>query len=117
MGFCKANRAELMKKAIVMEKDERVCLNGATQFYCPKFKLKDVSDETNAKANELDKELQEYLTAYFARTGTSNTTEAEPEKAPIAQQSGDSMVNFEPKDNTKTEQPHSFSVHDDDLPF
>lgn len=117
MGFEKANKAEIMKKAIVMEKDERVCLNGATQFYCPKFKLKDVSDETNEKANKLDEELQEYLKAYFARTGTSNATEAESEKVPIAPQSGDDMVNFEPKDKTKTEQPHSFSVHDDDLPF
>lgn len=61
MGFCKANKADLMKKAIVMELDNRICVKGATQFYCPKFSFKEISETANEAANELDRELQEYL--------------------------------------------------------
>lgn len=39
---------------------------GATKYFIPDFQTKsDVSEETNAKANELDKQLQKYLNDYL----------------------------------------------------
>jgi len=76
LGFCK-NNADLYKKAIVMERDERVCVNGATKFYCPKFKSIDVSPATNDKAIELDKELQEYFSVALKHTPETTTSERE----------------------------------------
>lgn len=115
IGFTKANKANIMKGAIVMEKDERVCVNGATKFFCPKFKIKEISDETNKKAFDLDVELQGYLETYLKSPKPSD--EAEKTSSDIETKSGDDMVNFEPKDKTKTEQPHIIGENEDDLPF
>lgn len=113
IGFSNAHKNDLMKKAIVMDKDERECVNGATTFYCPKFSIKDVSEATNARANELDGELQEYLTSYFARTGTAGVAA----EAPHTETHQEDVVNYEPKDRTKTEQPHIADPEDLDMPF
>jgi hypothetical protein len=40
---------------------------GATKFFSPVFELSKVSDETNAAAEELDKQLQDYLRVYLNR--------------------------------------------------
>ena len=41
---------------------------GTIVYRTPKFSLKDISPETNAQALELDKQLQDYLAGYFAKT-------------------------------------------------
>jgi len=44
--------------------------NGTVTYYAPVFEADpNVSDEVNQQAVELDKHLQEYLTAYFANSG------------------------------------------------
>lgn len=63
--FTKNFKADLYKKAIVVNKDERVCTQGATKFFCPKFTLKDVSEETDKAAIQLNNELQAYLETYL----------------------------------------------------
>jgi hypothetical protein len=43
---------------------------GATKYFEPVYEVMPVSEATNKVASELDAELQEYLTAYFAKTAT-----------------------------------------------
>lgn len=67
MEFGKKNRGELYKKAIRCKGfDEGK--KGKIVFRTPIFSLADVSPETDAKAIECDKTLQEFLTSYFTRT-------------------------------------------------
>jgi len=63
--FSKNYKADMYSKAIVITKDERVCTQGATKFFCPKFDVKDVSEETDKAAIELNKKLQLYLETYL----------------------------------------------------
>lgn len=62
---------------------------GKTIYQTPVFKSIEIKPETDEKAKELDKELQEYLTAYFARSGkvesevVAETGEYKPELPPI----------------------------------
>lgn len=67
MEFCKANRAALYKKAIAITGavDGQ---KGSVRFKTPTFKAVEISAESDAKALELDKELQEYLASYLKRT-------------------------------------------------
>jgi hypothetical protein len=46
---------------------------GATKYFEPVYELMPISEDSNKVASELDTELQEYLTAYFAKTGTNQT--------------------------------------------
>jgi hypothetical protein len=69
LSFTKSHAADIYKKAIVIEgKDDRVCTQGAVKFYVPKFKLIDVSAETDKEAIELTNELKAYMTEYFKKT-------------------------------------------------
>jgi hypothetical protein len=63
--FTKNYKADMYSKAIVITKEERICTQGATKFYCPKFGVNVVSEETDKAAIELNKELQEYLETYL----------------------------------------------------
>jgi hypothetical protein len=65
IDFTKNFKADIYKKAIVVTKEERVCTQGATKFFCPKFSVKDVSAETDKAAVELNNELQAYLETYL----------------------------------------------------
>ena len=50
---------------------------GATTYYEPVFEFSaNVSEETESVAIELDKQLQEYLTAYFAQQGIDEVEQA-----------------------------------------
>lgn len=54
---------------------------GATKYFIPVFKLNPkISEATEARAIELDKELQEYLTAYFNRNKTEQQESVKPEE-------------------------------------
>ena len=67
MEFRKASRNDIYAKAITINgyADGK---KGSVKYRTPKFALSPISDASNAKAIELDKELQAYLSAYFART-------------------------------------------------
>ena len=77
LDFSKKYATEILAKAVVLEgKDERVCTNGNTKFYAPKFKIKDITPETDAEAIALTQVLKEYMTAYFAKTQSEIVAEA-----------------------------------------
>jgi hypothetical protein len=67
MEFCKANRAALFKKAIAIT-GSADGQKGSVRFKTPLFKTVEISSDSDAKALELDKELQDYLTGYLKRT-------------------------------------------------
>lgn len=61
--FTKANN--VLNIAVVIE-DATPAKNGTTDYFIPVFGARAVTPETNAKANELDSELQEYLGQYLS---------------------------------------------------
>jgi len=69
--FCKGNK--IMEGAIAVESatDE---VNGATKYKKPVFKKISTTPESEAKANELDVELQSYLVKYFKKTRTNTNS-------------------------------------------
>lgn len=65
INLCKGKN--IYKYAITIASADKA-KKGATEYYVPVFKLNPkISEEAEAKAIELDKELQEYLKAYFSR--------------------------------------------------
>lgn len=70
--FCKDNK--VMEVGVVV-KSHKEGKKGKTVFQSPVYEVLTVSDETNALAVELDKELQEYLKQYFNLKNTSSETE------------------------------------------
>jgi hypothetical protein len=67
MNFAKEHRSKLLDGAVKIEgADEGK--KGKITFYTPRFSLIPASEEGNQQAVELDKQLQEYLKAYFSRT-------------------------------------------------
>lgn len=123
LDFAQSNRAGIYTKAIRVTRDERICTKGKVSFYAPKFELIETSEETDKKAIELDKELQEYLAHYFQRNATALQQSSAP--APQGQESvvkadvnwpepsGRSQARVEPEIN---ETPWD-SNPVDDLPF
>lgn len=67
MEFAKQHRADLYKKA-VRSKGFTEGQKGKITFRTPIFSLTDVTPETDAKAIECDRVLQEFLKSYFSRT-------------------------------------------------
>jgi len=134
MAFSKSNQADIYTKAIVLEgRDERICTNGATKFYCPKFKLNEVDPETDKQAIALTQTLKQYMTEYFKKsaTQTDTHTESEEELAQRVEQANTSVyatieepkmsnheaIMGEPKVNTPEPQKEDMSNLVDDLPF
>lgn len=81
MEFSKQHRADLYKKAIRC-KGFVEGKKGKITFRTPVFHLADVSPETDAKAIECDKVLQEFLKGYFSRTRTEQAAQT-PVHAPV----------------------------------
>ena len=76
LAFTKTYASELMTKAVTIEgKDERACTNGNVTFYVPKFKLVDISPETDKEAIALTKTLKAYMTEYFKKAAEENHVE------------------------------------------
>jgi hypothetical protein len=73
--FCKANKS-WQSGAIVFEGKSELKKKGATKYYEPIFSLADATPEEDAKAIELDKELQDYFKGY-KEGKTTPTPEAE----------------------------------------
>lgn len=79
LQFAKANAATIMSKAVVIEgKDERICTQGSVKFYVPKFKLIEVSPETDKEAIALTHILKAYMTEYFKKSATEESHTEEP---------------------------------------
>lgn len=84
MEFGKKNRADIYKKAVRCKGYEEG-KKGKITFRTPIFHLAEVTPETDAKAIDCDRVLQEFLKSYFARTKVEQTavvaaptTHAEP---------------------------------------
>lgn len=81
MDFEKDNRGELYKQAIQFKGHEQK-KKGKIDFCVPKFALKEISEDTNKQAVEIDKRLQDFLASYFQKTRseqTSKPSDHEPE--------------------------------------
>ena len=92
---------------------------GATKYFEPVYEVMPVSEATNKVASELDVELQEYLTAYFAKTGT-----AQPDYTDVVDENQDNGLNakkttpksdYQLSDTLRDEIANSYD--EDDLPF
>lgn len=79
--FSKKNRGELYKKAIRTKGFEEG-KKGNIVYRTPIFSLADVSPETDAKALDCDRVLQEFLKGYFARPRTEQAAQASAEASP-----------------------------------
>lgn len=82
----KANLKALSTEAICIA-EMKAGKKGSVNFQTPVFSTKPVSQETNDQAMELDKGLQAYLKAYFARTKTAQAEAVTP--PPPAVDNGD----------------------------
>jgi hypothetical protein len=113
LEFAKGKQNDLTSKAVVMDKDERICSKGATKFYSPKFKFTEIKESTNAQAIELDKQLQEYLGQYL-----SKKVEAKQEEE-VFQGNTPAQVIEIYEQTTGILEPKTLSsdTEDDDLPF
>lgn len=74
---------------------------GNTNYFEPVFTPKEITPETNEKAIELDKILQEYLTAYFKRG------KAQPPADVVTEKQKEDIGNMQPE--------HGRSNHVDDI--
>jgi hypothetical protein len=68
MMFLKKNRLAISKGAVEISLEERECTKGATKYRIPKFKIIALDPKTNESAMTLDRQLQEYITAYLSKT-------------------------------------------------
>jgi len=120
--FTKNYKADMYKKAIAITKEERICTQGATKFYCPKFDVKEVSEETDKAAIELNKELQAYLENYL-KVEAKPVVEVAAETAPQASkeeqfEKNSSETPFVKPPETIAVPEAGISIQDDgDLPF
>jgi hypothetical protein len=83
MEFRKAHRKDIIEKAVRI-KGFTEGKKGKIVFRTPKFTIVDTTEDTNAQAVALDKELQEYLNGYFSKTTVARTdaTEMHGEQLP-----------------------------------
>jgi len=68
MTFFSSRKSEISKGAVEISLEERECTKGATKYRIPKFKIIALDPKTNESAMTLDRQLQEYLTAYLSKT-------------------------------------------------
>jgi hypothetical protein len=73
MDFHKANRSTIYKKAVIIDGYSEG-KKGKVIYRIPKFELTEITAESNEAATQVDKELQEYLKAYFKRTRVEQAT-------------------------------------------
>jgi len=91
--FCKDNN---VNEIAVSVKDTVEKKKGKTTYYEPVYTAVKVSEKANAEAIELDKTLQEYLTAYFSKNASATPTE-------VIDENQDNGLNSKPKVTPKSE--------------
>jgi hypothetical protein len=96
---------------------------GATSYFAPKFKINpEIKPETEERCIALDKELQEYLKAYFNRSRTEQQ-ENLPPSAVITDRQRQDIASFKPDTSGNYDEINSQINEDtfvevaDDLPF
>lgn len=103
----------------VVVKSANPMKKGATKYFEPIYEVMPVSEATNKVAAELDTELQEYLTAYFAKAGATK-----PEYTDVVDENQDNGLNAKPtapksdyqlSDTLRDEIANSYD--EDDMPF
>lgn len=112
INFCDGKK---VTKIGVVVKSANPMKKGATKYFEPVYEVMPVSEATNKVAAELDVELQEYLTAYFAKAGT-----AQPEYTDVVDENQDNGLNAKKPvfKQEVYESPDIVSDLDDsDLPF
>lgn len=109
--FSKKNRSELYKKAVRCKGFEEG-KKGKIVFRTPIFHLADVTPETDAKALDCDRVLQEFLKSYFARTRVEQVATAPADAAATQPQNGERQS----APATEGKRGH-FDDMDDDIPF
>lgn len=67
MAFRNNYKAQLYKGAVTLLPETIECKKGKNLYHVPLFKLIEVTPETDLKAIELNKILQEYLASYFKK--------------------------------------------------
>jgi len=80
LEFAKNNRGQIYKKAICIS-GTKEGKKGKVVFQMPEFTLKDISEETNEQANELDRQLQVYMKSYLAQPKARQVDEFNQEHA------------------------------------
>jgi len=76
LEFAKKNRADIYKKAVYIS-GKTEGKKGKVKFQMPVFALKDITEETNDQATELDKQLQTFLASYLSRPKVQQASEHE----------------------------------------
>ena len=109
MDFTKAHRADLYKKAIAID-GYTEGKKGRVVFRVPMLHLKDLSEDSNNAAIALDRELQEFLTAYLART-KRDQVDAAPAAEPGSHEPEYEPPSYRDDDFDRT------PLTDDDIPF
>jgi len=74
IDFCKGK--DIYKNAVTIV-GATAAKKGATNYFIPEFKVKEITEETDKKAMLLDAELQDYLKLYFVRQGQFEAAEAD----------------------------------------
>lgn len=92
VDFRKEHKNDIYAKAIQI-RGYKEGKKGKITFRVPVFYLKDITQETNDSATNLDRELQSYLATYFKKPKVSQAREATPEPEPDLSQDG-----FSPRD-------------------
>ncbi len=120
MDFSKANRSDLYKKAIHLKGfGEETIGSGkkAVTYRFPKFAIKDLSEDTEKEATEIDATvLQPYLKEYFSRTkGTQAAANSETVAGGTVQ--GDAPDNGVQADPPEPGGAGDGAPPEDDVPF
>lgn len=115
INFCKTNDINRVAVRVDSQTEEK---KGRVTFFAPVFKaITKVNEENEKAAQELDKQLQEYLKAYFERQSALN--EQTLEQAVDSANKGQEQPKEHPKSNTATEPVAYNDVvdYENDLPF
>jgi hypothetical protein len=107
MDFTKAHRADIYKKAVAIY-GSTTGQKGRITYHMPAMKLSDIPPEVDTAAIALDKELQEWLSAYLSRNLSDRTETA---AAHVADE--DMPDSYEPPD--EYDGPPASPVTDDDI--
>lgn len=98
--FSRENREQLNTHAVLIN-GGTAGKKGSVNFVTPKFFIQETAKETNDEAILLDKKLQEYLKAYFARkvgpVAAESTAEAVQEDAPSEFDQGEAPLEEPPE--------------------
>jgi hypothetical protein len=92
---------------------------GTTNYFAPVFSLSaNITPETENAAQELDKELQEYLKSYFLRNNTQQRENVKETEVVIADNSnGNGGIDIDEVNTALHQDASTMTVPLDDLPF